>query len=61
MRGLLFTIPVDICAFSFDPHADPHCDPHAERVKECRTGRVRFPPGFFSLSYMTCAIKLPIV
>ena len=26
---------------------DPHRDPHAERVKECRTGSLRFPPGFF--------------
>ena len=26
---------------------DPHRDPHAERAKECRTGSLRFPPGFF--------------
>ena len=34
---------------------DPHRDPHGERAKECRTGSLRFPPGFFlSALYDLC-------
>ena len=33
---------------------DPHRDPHAERVKECRTGRLRFLSGFFSALHDLC-------
>ena len=40
---------------------DPHRDPHGERAKECRTGNLRFLSGFFSLPYMTCAMKFPMV
>ena len=32
-----------------------------ERFKECRTERFAFLSGFFSLFYMTCSIKLPMV
>ena len=32
----------------------PHRDPHADRVKECRTGSLRFLSGFFSALHNLC-------
>ena len=42
-------------------HTVTHMPKGPERFKECRAGSLRFLPGFFSLSYMTCSIKLPMV
>ena len=42
-------------------HTVTHTPKGPERFKECRTGRFAFPPGIFSLSYMTCSMKLPMV
>ena len=42
-------------------HTVTHMPKRPERFKECRAGSLRFLPGFFSLSYMTCSIKLPMV
>ena len=44
----------------FDPHADPHGE-MTQRTQECRAGGLRLLPVFFSLSYMTCSMKLPMV
>ena len=42
-------------------HTVTHTPKGPERIKECRAGSLRFPPGVFFLSYMTCAMKLPMV
>ena len=42
-------------------HTVTHTPKGPERFKECRTGRVAFRPAFFSLSYMTCSMKFPMV
>ena len=42
-------------------HTVTHTPKGPERIKECRTGSLRFLPGFFSLPYITCSIKLPMV
>ena len=42
-------------------HTVTHMRKGPERSKQCRAGSLRFLPGFFSLPYMTCSIKLPMV
>lgn len=42
-------------------HTVTHAGKGPERVKECRTGSLCFLSGFFSLSYMTCSMKFPMV
>ena len=42
-------------------HTVTHTRKCAERAKEYRAGSLRFLPGFFPLSYMTCSMKFPMV
>jgi len=42
-------------------HTVTHTPKWPEKSKQCRAGNLRFLPGFFSLPYMTCSMKLPMV
>ena len=42
-------------------HTVTHSPKWPVKSIQCRAGNLRFLPGFFSLPYMTCSMKLPMV
>ena len=63
-EGFLLRILIFWCGLNVGQIVDPHCDPCGKRAgKSQRVPGRKFalPARFFSLSYMTCSMKLPIV